>query len=55
MFSVVIPTRGNYGFHLYQSTVLEQEDKIRDIFILLQYIFLDDANKLPPNTIFLKA
>lgn len=34
MFSVVLPTRKNYGFHLNQSTVMEQQDKIRDIFIL---------------------
>lgn len=44
MFSVVIPTRKNYGFHLNQSTVMEQQDKIRDFFILLWHIFLNDAN-----------
>lgn len=32
MFSVVIPTRKNYGFHLNQSTVMEQQDKPRDFF-----------------------
>lgn len=27
LFSVVLPTRKNYGFHLNQSTVMEQQDK----------------------------
>lgn len=36
---------------------MEQQDKIRDFFILLWHIFLNDANtkKKKQNTIFLKG
>lgn len=34
MFSVVLPTRKNYGCHIRQSTAMGQQDKISNILIL---------------------